>query len=116
MSVLIGVATALSHALRMRSAAPVDLPGDGFAVRIDWPACGGDPIGHDFAQFTRRLDVARRRAARATAAWRRGPLRPLAVTVVLIGQAVFRAHPRDCVSLTCPTAAPLYGMRADGRG
>ncbi|GAA2351669.1 hypothetical protein [Dactylosporangium salmoneum] len=116
MSVLTGVATAVSHAVRMRSSAPAGAGGDGFAVRIDWPACGGDGIKHDFTQFTPKVDTARRRAARAAAFWRRGPLLPLAVTVVPISRAAFWVHPRDCTLRECPTAAPLYGMRADGHG
>lgn len=40
MSVLVGVAAVLPHALRMSSSPPAGAGSGGFAVRIDWPGCG----------------------------------------------------------------------------
>lgn len=88
--------------------------GPGFAVRLDWldPATGA--IRHDFTQFTPDLDRAVRRAEGTRRFWAPGPVRPLAVTVVPIDRAAFRAHAECCVSPACPTTAALLGMDAAG--
>ncbi|GAB3848765.1 hypothetical protein GCM10027610_070850 [Dactylosporangium cerinum] len=83
---------------------------EGYAVRIDWPTVGAGPTSHDFVQFTADLSRAWRRAARTRRFWRRGPVRPLAVTVAPMAWSVFAVHRQGCSSLGCPTAAPLYGM------
>jgi hypothetical protein len=85
----------------------------GFAVRIDWPVAGSAAVCHDFARFTTSLRRAARRAEGTRRFWARGPLRPLAVTVVPIGRDTFRAHAPECLSPDCPTAASLLGMDAD---
>ncbi|MEV6930579.1 hypothetical protein AB0M46_39680 [Dactylosporangium sp. NPDC051485] len=84
----------------------------GYAVRLDWPSAD-HAASHEFTQFTTSLDRALRRAASTRRFWSRGPLRPLAVTVVLIGRGAYRAHARDCTSRRCPTTAPLLGLGAD---
>lgn len=89
-------------------------PGDGYAVRLDWPGYGPVLVCHDLTQFTPSLERAARRAAKAERYWARGPLRPLAVTVVPTGYATFRAHPRECDSTACPTTAALLGLGAAG--
>jgi hypothetical protein len=86
---------------------------DGYAVRLDWPAPEPGTVQHEFTQFTRSLQRAMRRAASTRRFWSRGPLRPLAVTVVPIGWEVYRAHMHDCGSQRCPTAAPLLGLTPD---
>jgi hypothetical protein len=92
------------------------VPGDGFAVRLDWPGHGPVLVSHDLAQFTPSLQRARKRAASTERYWSRGPLRPLAVTVVPVGYAAFLAHPRECASMACPTTATLLGAGPAGRG
>ncbi|MGI5184525.1 hypothetical protein ACQEVZ_50555 [Dactylosporangium sp. CA-152071] len=86
------------------------VPGDGFAVRIDWPGYGPVLVCHDFTQFSPTLERALRRAASTERYWSRGPFQPLAVTVVPIEHAAFLAHPRECPSTDCPTTAPLLGI------
>jgi hypothetical protein len=81
---------------------------DGFAVRLDWP-----DVRHEFTQFTTSRRRADRRAASTRRFWASGPLRPLAVTVVPIGRAAYRAHAGQCASTACPTTAPLLGLSAD---
>ncbi len=90
------------------------VPGAGFAVRLDWPGYGPVLVCHDLTQFTPSLERARRRAVKAERYWARGPLRPLAVTVVPIDHATFRAHPRECDSTACPTTAALLGLGPTG--
>ncbi|MEV0129236.1 hypothetical protein AB0H83_12365 [Dactylosporangium sp. NPDC050688] len=89
--------------------------GDGFAVRLDWPGYGPVLVCHDLTQFTPSLQRARRRAVKTEQYWSRGPLRPLAVTVVPVAHATFRGHPRECASTACPTTAALLGTDAAGR-
>ncbi|MDG6105057.1 hypothetical protein Daura_33230 [Dactylosporangium aurantiacum] len=88
---------------------------DGFAVRLDWPGYGPVLVCHDLTQFTRSLERARRQAVKAERYWSRGPLPPLAVTVVPIDHATFSTHPRECPSTACPTTAALLGTDAAGR-
>jgi hypothetical protein len=84
--------------------------GDGYAVRLDWPGYGPVLVCHDLTQFTPGLERATRRAVAAERYWSRGPLRPLAVTVVPIDYGTYMAHPRECASPACPTTAALLGM------
>jgi len=84
--------------------------GDGFAVRLDWPGYGPVLVCHDLTQFTPSLERAQRRVVSTERYWARGPLRPLAVTVVPIDYATYRVHPRECGSTACPTTAALLGM------
>jgi hypothetical protein len=84
--------------------------GDGFAVRLDWPGYGPVLVCHDLTQFTPSLERAVRRVAGTERFWSRGPLRPLAVTVVPVDYATYRDHPRECASTACPTTAALLGM------
>lgn len=90
------------------------VPGDGFAVRIDWPGYRPMLVCHDLTQFTPSLERARRRAAKVERFWARGPLRPLAVTVVAVDYPTFRTHPRECGSTACPTTAALLGLGPAG--
>ncbi|MFC5007483.1 hypothetical protein ACFPIJ_57955 [Dactylosporangium cerinum] len=87
----------------------------GFAVRIDWPAVVGRSVSHDFVRFATTLPKAQRCAASVQRFWRRGPLRPLAVTVAPMTWSEFLSHRQPCPALDCPTAAPLYGMSGGGQ-
>ena len=78
-----------------------------YAVRVDWPATGGRPVGHDFVRFMTDLPRAVRRAACTRRFWRPGPIRPLAVTVAPMSWSLFAAHRSGCTSLVCSTVAPL---------
>lgn len=104
---------ALRNLVRTLLRHPTD--GDGFAVRLDWPGYGPVLVCHDLTQFTPSLERARRQAVKTELYWSGGPLRPLAVTVVPVGHATFRTHPRECASAACPTTAALLGTDADGR-
>src|SRR5690349_14348089 len=85
-------------------------PGAGFAVRLDWPGYGPVLVCHDFTQFTPALGRALQHVVSTERYWSRGPFKPLAVTVVPIDYATFRAHPRECPSMECPTTATLLGV------
>ncbi|MET7420114.1 hypothetical protein [Dactylosporangium sp. NPDC005555] len=102
----------LSDVVRMLLRRPA--PGDGFAVRLDWAGYGPVLVCHDLTQFTPDLDRAVRRARSTERYWSRGPLQPLAITVVPIGHATYRVHPRECASTACPTTAPLLGVGPAG--
>jgi hypothetical protein len=86
--------------------------GDGFAVRLDWPGYGPVLVCHDLTQFTPSLERALQRVVSTERYWARGPLRPLAVTVVPIDYPTYLAHPRECSSVGCPTTAALLGLEA----
>ena len=103
------LSTWLGGWLRVRS--PAD---PGFAVRLDWPGFVPGTVCHDYSQFTQSLRRACRRAARTEAFWRRGPVRPLAVTVVSVDRGMFARHRPDCVSVACTTAAVLLGVGGGG--
>src|SRR5262245_8444923 len=72
--------------------------GAGFAVRLDWPGYRRALVCHDLTQFTPDLQRALRRVLSTERYWLRGPLQPLAVTVVPIDCAAYRTHPRECES------------------
>jgi hypothetical protein len=73
----------------------------GFAVRLDWP-----DGTHDLGEFRRSLAAAQRRRDAAAGYWRRGPLRPVACSVVVTSRREVRLHARrwECRSPDCPTA------------
>ena len=84
--------------------------GAGFAVRLDWPGYRRALVCHDLTQFTPDLRRALRRVVSTERYWLRGPLQPLAVTVVPVDYATYRTHTRECESPDCPTAAALLGL------
>ena len=100
--------TDLTDVVRRLLGRPV--PGAGFAVRLDWPGYRQALVCHDITQFTPRLQRALPRVGSTERYWSRGPLRPLAVTVVPIDYAAYRDHPRECESMDCPTTAALLGL------
>ena len=90
------------------------MPGNGYAVRVDWPGSEVGTVVHEFSQFATVLTKVRRRALSTERFWVPGPLRPLAITVVPIARAAFRAHRQPCAALTCPTVSALHGKSEVG--
>jgi hypothetical protein len=88
--------------------------GDGYAVRLDWPGYGPVLVCHDLTQFTPSWQRALRRLRSTERYWSRGPLSPLAVTIVPIDYATFRAHRQQCASTACPTTAALLASGPAG--
>lgn len=90
-------------------------PDHGYAVRVDWPGRRPGTVSHALSQFTTDHRRVQRRACSTRRFWARGPVQPLAVTVVALDRTAFKEHPRACSSPACPTAATLHGMSASHR-
>jgi hypothetical protein len=76
----------------------------GCAVRRDWP-----DGTHELVGFRTSRPAADRFLRSDLRFWRRGPLQPLAWTVVVVSRRDFDLHAkrRECRSPDCPTAADL---------
>jgi hypothetical protein len=80
-----------------------------FAVRRDWPDGAHDLVGLKHAEA-----AAQRFLHRDVRSWRRGPLHPVAWSVVTVSRRDFLLHTRrrECRSPDCPTAAPVCSLPA----
>jgi hypothetical protein len=73
----------------------------GYAVRRDWP-----DGAHEFVAFRASSRAAARFIGGDREFWRRGPVRPLFWSTVVISRRDFdlHAHRRECRAPDCPTA------------